>query len=127
MVHAASPSKFRSCALDTHDSLPPHDHRATPAYSYKRTPPPHCHAKMDAAAYLQRALGPVESMPLTDSTGQLAERSKALQTSDWALLDTLEAHLCIEARERQAQLKEQTCQQTRLFLDGQMQVRLSLT
>lgn len=127
VAYSAAPSKFRSCALDTHEALPPSDHRVAPACSYKRTMPARRKAQIDPAAYLQHALGPVESMPVTEVTSGLAERSKALQNSDWALLDTLEAHMCVDARERQAQLKEATCQRTRAYLDRQMQVAVPCT
>jgi hypothetical protein len=122
VTYSALPARFRECALDTHDTLPPYDHREKRPSGYKSKHHTRHKQTVDLSAYVQRVLGAPEAMPQTDISGLLVKRSKAFQQSDWALLDTLEAHLCHEGRSRHAQQKRATCNQTRSFLDGQMQV-----
>jgi hypothetical protein len=122
VTYSAPPSKFRVCALDTHDTLNPYDHRETHLHRYKAKHQPRRKHTVDPTAYLQHALGTQETMPPTDLSGLLVERSKALQQSEWALLDTLEAHMCDDGHSRRTQQKNATSEQMRSFLDGQMQV-----
>ena len=119
---APGPSKFRGCALDTHDSLPAHDHRPPADCSYAQRMEPRRKVQVNAAACLKKALGPEEHMPHTELNDLQAEKLQAERTSKWALLDTFEAHLCNDNRARRAQHKAETCAEMRAFLDSQMQV-----
>lgn len=115
-----APSQFRACALDTHEKMPPHDHRRPAARSYSQRMQPRRQRKADAEAYVHKALGHEETMPHTELSDLAASRLAAQHADEWALLDTYEAHLCLENRVTRAQRQAESCAKTRAFLDGQM-------
>ena len=120
---SCSLSQFRPTALSSHDSLASHDFRRPAKSGYAQHAKPRSKQAASTAAYMRAALGPDDNMPKTELNTLQAMRMKTQHNSEWALLDTYEAHLCQEDHTRRAQRKADDNATTRAFLDSQMHVR----
>ena len=116
-----SPSRHRVCNLSTHDSLPPADHK----WRTQQGPKP----RVPKAAPQRKQLpshGAVtqilERMPHTQLSDLNELRQGRVASGEWALLNTLDAHVAIEEQERRRKKAQQEQQRTREALDAQMKV-----
>ena len=128
VAYKADPARYRACALSTHEPLASSDHRGPVNSGYlQRSTAPRRQRRIDPATYFQNALGPPDQMPHTELSDLQSLKVNSVRNSKWALLDTLEAHLCNEGHAKRGQQKQDCHAQMRSFLDGQMQVRVHVT
>eukprot|EP00892_Ulva_mutabilis_P007994 jgi/Ulvmu1/5567/UM023_0104.1 len=111
-------ARHRQCALSTHATLPPSDHRvadpAEPATARTRAQPV---KRASRLCNVEEA----ECMPATDLQGLSHVRQQAVMNSEWALLSAFDAQKAIDEAAQRKQHIFQQQQHTRQALDGQMQ------
>jgi hypothetical protein len=118
-----SPAKYRACAVDTHDRLPSDDHRATAKVMHRTRAASKRRIKaVDPAAVVQAWEASGTVMPRNEVTMLASKRLQAVQSSKWALLDTLEAHECLESQRAERAARATACREMRGALDQQMEV-----
>jgi hypothetical protein len=113
-------ARHRVCALSTHDSLPVTDHRVFQHSPKPRAPKAAPRLKPlpshSAAAQI------LERMPHTQLNDLHQLRQKHVANGEWALLNTLDAHVAIEEKGRRLKMAQEEQQRTREALDAQMKV-----
>jgi hypothetical protein len=120
---AFGPAKYRACALDTHDCLPPDDHRATAKVIHRTRAVSKQRIKsVDPASIVQAWEASEPVMPRNEVTMVATRRLQGVQSSKWALLDALDAHECLESQRAERAARAAACQDTRQALDQQMEV-----
>lgn len=108
------------CALSTHDSLPVADHRWGTQSAKPRVPKAAPQRKqLPSHGAVTEVL---ERMPHTQICDLNELRQGRVARGEWALLNTLDAHVAIEEQERRRQRVQQEQQRTREALDAQMKV-----
>jgi hypothetical protein len=125
MTHG--PAKYRACALDIHEKLPPGDHRLSPKVQYRtRRSPQRQRQAHDSEALVKAWEAPEPGMPRNEVSHFPVRRLQGVHSSKWALLDALDAHACAEGQRTMRAAHAAAGHQLRQALDQQMAVRSSL-
>lgn len=116
-----SPSRHRVCALSTHDSLPVADHKLRTQRSTKPRVPKAAPERKQLPSH-GAVTEILERMPHTQLCDLNDLRQRRVAGGEWALLNTLDAHVAIEEQARRVKWAQEEQQRTREALDAQMKV-----
>lgn len=115
-----SPARHRVCALSTHEtlSLDP----KSPALPSSKPRVPKAAPRRKPIPSWDKVTEVLESMPHTQLCDLNQQRQQRVRSGEWALLNTLDAHVAMEEHQQKLKNAEQDKQRTREALDAQMQV-----